>query len=176
MRTRQINRKMPAPPASYDLAPGDAVLRFVGYKNKEIHFRLKQTTPIMKAMRVFSERVGEPLTNLRFFYKRWKIRTNDTHQSLAMKIDDCIRVIRITAAIKIKAICKLTNRQFNYCANRRIRLKKMMRTFCKDAGISLLVPQLSFTYNGKIIREDRTLRELRIQQDDVIMVEHKAEE
>ena len=174
---------MPVPPAVYDLAPGTAILRFVGYDRQVIHFRVKRTTPIMRAMKLFSERVGEALENLRFFFQRRQIRNNDTHRTLGMNMDDYITVKRSrrnagnnNGRISIKAVCRLTNRQTHFHINPVVSLKRMMASYCEHSGGGVGVHQLSFIFHGKVIREDHTPRALKMRQDDIIVVEHKTEE
>ena len=174
---------MPVPPAVYDLAPGTAILRFVGYDRQVIHFRVKKTTPIMRAMKLFSERVGESLPNLRFYFQRRQIRSNDTHRTLGMNMDDYITVKRIrrnadnnNGRISIKAVCKVTNRQIHFHINPILSLKRMMTSYCEHSGGRVGVHQLSFIFHGKVIRDDHTPWALKMKQDDIIVVEYKTEE
>ena len=44
-------------------------LKVVGQDSNEIHFRVKQTTQMGKLKKSYAERVGVPITSLRYYLK-----------------------------------------------------------------------------------------------------------
>ena len=70
------------------------LLRFVALGlDREIHFRVKKTTLFLKAMKIVSEKLGQPLPSLRFYFKKTKIKSDDTPLKLRMKTNDYIHVL-----------------------------------------------------------------------------------
>merc|ERR1712130_2719 len=84
-------------------------LKVVGQDSNEIHFRVKQTTQMGKLKKSYSERVGVPVTSLRFVVKLlyWfltafsmcrflfdgrRIDDDETPKALEMEQDDVIEV------------------------------------------------------------------------------------
>ena len=49
-------------------------LKVVGQDSNEIHFRVKQTTQMGKLKKSYSERVGVPVTSLRYYQEGWIYR------------------------------------------------------------------------------------------------------
>ena len=77
--------------------PSDThVLQFVTLDGREAHFRIKKNTRIMKAMKRFSERLGQPFAILRFYFERTQIKRDDTPLKLQMKTRDYIHVLNKT--------------------------------------------------------------------------------
>ena len=67
-------------------------LKVVGQYSNEIHFRVKMTTAMGKLKKSYSERVGVPVTSLRFLFDGKRINDDETPNSLEMKQDDEIEV------------------------------------------------------------------------------------
>ena len=67
-------------------------LKVVGQDSNEIHFRVKQTTQMGKLKKSYSERVGVPITSLRFLFDGRRINDDETPKALEMKQDDVIGV------------------------------------------------------------------------------------
>merc|ERR1712098_801594 len=67
-------------------------LRVVGQDSNEIHFRVKQTTQMGKLKKSYSERVGVPVTSLRFLFDGRRINDDETPKALEMEQDDVIEV------------------------------------------------------------------------------------
>ena len=78
--------------------------------------------------------------------------------------------------ISFKTVCKVTNRQIHFHINPVVSLKRMMASYCEHSGGGVGVHQLSFSFHGKVIREDDTPRALKMKQDAIIVVEYKTEE
>ena len=77
--------------------PSDThILQFVTLDGREANFRIKKNTRIMKAMKRFSERLGQPFASLRFYFERPKIKSDDTPLKLWMKTNDYIHVLNKT--------------------------------------------------------------------------------
>merc|ERR1712020_282080 len=69
-------------------------LKVVGQDSNEIHFRVKQTTQMGKLKKSYSERVGVPVTSLRFLFDGRRINDDETPKALEMEQDDVIEVYR----------------------------------------------------------------------------------
>ena len=63
-----------------------------GQDSNEIHFRVKQTTQMGKLKKSYSERVGVPVTSLRFLFDGRRINDDETPKALEMEQDDVIEV------------------------------------------------------------------------------------
>ena len=60
-------------------------LKVVGQDSNEIHFRVKQTTQMGKLKKSYSERVGVPVTSLRFLFDGRRINDDETpHNELKL--------------------------------------------------------------------------------------------
>lgn len=80
-----------------DAGPGDTnseyiKLKVVGNDSNEIHFRVKMTTQMGKLKKSYSERVGVPVTSLRFLFDGRRINDDETPKQLEMENDDVIEV------------------------------------------------------------------------------------
>ena len=60
-------------------------LKVVGQDSNEIHFRVKQTTQMGKLKKSYSERVGVPVTSLRFLFDGRRINDDETPKALEME-------------------------------------------------------------------------------------------
>jgi len=67
-------------------------LKVVGNDSNEIHFRVKMTTQMGKLKKSYSERVGVPVTSLRFLFDGRRINDDETPKQLEMENDDVIEV------------------------------------------------------------------------------------
>lgn len=67
-------------------------LKVVSQDSSEIHFRVKYTTPMSKIKKSYSERIGVPVTSLRFLFDGKRINDLDTPKQLDMEEDDTIEV------------------------------------------------------------------------------------
>merc|ERR1712169_175650 len=67
-------------------------LKVVGQDSNEIHFRVKQTTQMGKLKKSYSERVGVPITSLRFLFDGRRINDDESPKALEMEQDDVIEV------------------------------------------------------------------------------------
>merc|ERR1712079_49290 len=67
-------------------------LKVVGQDSNEIHFRVKQTTQMGKLRKSYAERVGVPITSLRFLFDGRRINDDETPKALEMEQDDVIEV------------------------------------------------------------------------------------
>ena len=69
-------------------------LRVVAQDSSEIHFRVKMTASMLKIMKNYAERVGVPLSSLRFAVDGERIKDADTPASLGLENDDIIDVFQ----------------------------------------------------------------------------------
>ena len=69
-----------------------SAIAFIGQDSNEIHFRVKQTTQMGKLKISYSERVGVPVTSLRFLFDGRRINDDETPKALEMEQDDVIEV------------------------------------------------------------------------------------
>merc|ERR1711881_180833 len=67
-------------------------LKVVGQDSNEIHFRVKMTTQMGKLKKSYSERVGVPVSSLRFLFDGRRINDDETPEQLEMEQDDVIEV------------------------------------------------------------------------------------
>ena len=67
-------------------------LKVVGQDSNEIHFHVKMTTQMGKLKKSYSERVGEPITSLRFLFDGKRINDEETPSSMKMVCLDIIDV------------------------------------------------------------------------------------
>merc|ERR1712048_519300 len=67
-------------------------LKVVGQDSNEIHFRVKMTTRMGKLKKSYSERVGVPVSSLRFSFDGRRINDDETPKALEMEQDDVIEV------------------------------------------------------------------------------------
>ena len=90
--TSNIGKKeAPTKTAADEAEPEYITLKVVG-RNNEIHFRVKMTTQMGKLKKSYSERVGAPITSLRFLFDGKRINDEETPKSLEMEQDDVIEV------------------------------------------------------------------------------------
>ncbi|GMR55373.1 hypothetical protein PMAYCL1PPCAC_25568, partial [Pristionchus mayeri] len=78
---------------------GNAVyinLKVAGYNSDMdvVKFRLKYETSMGKLKRSYAERIGVPVTSIRFLFDGRRINNDDTAMSLEMEDDDVIEVYR----------------------------------------------------------------------------------
>lgn len=69
-------------------------LKVVGQDTNELHFRVKKMTSFAKLKRSYSERIGVPITALRFLFDGRRIDDADTPASLDMEEEDVIEVFQ----------------------------------------------------------------------------------
>ena len=67
-------------------------LKVVGQDSNEIHFRVKMSTQMGKLKKSYSERVGVPVSSLRFLFDGRRINDDETPKALEMEQDDVIEV------------------------------------------------------------------------------------
>ena len=182
--------------------PNTYILKFVSLEGV-IHFRVKKNTLLIKPMLMFSERCCQPLSSLRFFLKKSKVKGVDTPRSLRMKKDHYIHVLNKHAdnnreqakflISKLKREEKKTNSSkedgdlkiqtvmingstppLHFRLKPRTHLGKLMRAFRKRSGINPF--ELKFTFKGETIRNEHTPQDLEMEQGDIITVERKTED
>jgi len=54
----------------------------VGQDSNEVHFRVKQTTLMSKLKRSYADRIGAPVTSLRFLFDGRRINDDDSPKSV----------------------------------------------------------------------------------------------
>merc|ERR1712226_1310500 len=67
-------------------------LKVVGQDSNEIDFCVKMTTQMGKLKKSYSERVGVPVSSLRFLFDGRRINDDETPKQLEMEQDDVIEV------------------------------------------------------------------------------------
>ena len=67
-------------------------LKVVGQDSNEIHFRVKMSTNMGKLKKSYAERVGVPVSSLRFLFDGRRINDDETPKALEMEQDDVIEV------------------------------------------------------------------------------------
>lgn len=69
-------------------------IKVVGQDNNEVHFRVKTTSMLAKMKKAYSERIGIPLTTLRFIFEGRRLDDTDTPASLDMEEGDKVEVFQ----------------------------------------------------------------------------------
>ena len=82
---------------------------FPGQDSNEIHFRVKQTTQMGKLKKSYSERVGVPVTSLRFLFDGRRINDDETPKALEMEQDDVIEVYQVMTWHKVTFLYVFSN-------------------------------------------------------------------
>merc|ERR1712203_931776 len=67
-------------------------LKVVGQDSNEIHFRVKMSTNMGKLKKSYAERVGVPVSSLRFLFDGRRINDDETPKALEMEQDEVIEV------------------------------------------------------------------------------------
>ena len=67
-------------------------LKVVGQDSNEIHFRVKMSTQMGKPKKSYAERVGVPISSLRFLFDGRRINDDESPKALEMEQDDVIEV------------------------------------------------------------------------------------
>lgn len=103
--------------AKANIAAGDSgeyiKVKVVSQDSSEIHFRVKFTTPMSKIKKSYSERVGVPVSSLRFLFDGKRINDTDTPKQLEMEEDDTIEVYQEQQGGANTAICLYNDNQIN---------------------------------------------------------------
>ena len=68
------------------------MLKVVGQYTREIIFRVKMCTQMGKLKKSYAERVGVPVSSLRFLFDGRRINDDETPKALEMEQDDVIEV------------------------------------------------------------------------------------
>ena len=70
-------------------------LKVVGQDSNEIHLSVKMSANMSKLKKCYAERVGVPVSSLRFLFDGQRINDDETPKALEMKQDDVIDVVEI---------------------------------------------------------------------------------
>lgn len=89
---RMSDQQQDQKPEAADSGSEYIKLKVVGQDSNEIHFRVKMTTQMGKLKKSYSERVGVPVTSLRFLFDGRRINDDETPKQLEMENDDVIEV------------------------------------------------------------------------------------
>ncbi|KAK4502402.1 hypothetical protein PRZ48_005827 [Zasmidium cellare] len=88
--------EVPPPPPQPEDQPAQATLlnvRFTNSGGEELHFKMKPTTRLMKAMNHYSERWGRPRQQLRFLFEGERVLDHHTPTDLEIADGDTIEVV-----------------------------------------------------------------------------------
>ena len=152
-------------------------LKVVGQDSNEIHFRVKMTTQMGKLKKSYSERVGAPITSLRFLFDGKRINDDETPKSLEMEQDDVIEVYQEqtggaadegeTEYIKLKVVGQDSN-EIYFRVKMTTQMGKLKKSYSERVGAP--ITSLRFLFDGKRINDEETPKSLEMEQDDVIEV------
>ncbi len=67
-------------------------LKVVGQDSNEVHFKVKYSTQMGKLKKSYAERIGVPVSSLRFLFDGRRINDDETPKALEMENDDVIEV------------------------------------------------------------------------------------
>merc|ERR1711946_43268 len=164
-------------------------LKVVGQDSNEIHFRVKQTTQMGKLKKSYSERVGVPVSSLRFLFDGRRINDDETPKALEMEQDDVIEVYQEQTGGGViwdtleEAAEETFDIQVVGAGTSRTRvtvlpgmdMKDLKNSFCSQVGVSPdMVKFTLYSYQRKKvlsdINEDATPEMLGITPEDVLKV------
>ena len=146
-------------------------LKVVGQDSNEIHFRVKQTTQMGKLKKSYSERVGVPITSLRFLFDGRRINDDETPKALEMEQDDVIEVYQEQTGggedenitLKIKGI---VSTEMTFKVKPSMTINNVKKSFSQKAGVP--IENIKFTFKRKVITDDQTPLDLELGDEDVI--------
>ena len=165
-------------------------LKVVGQDSNEIHFRVKQTTQMGKLKKSYSERVGVPITSLRFLFDGRRINDDETPKALEMEQDDVIEVYQEQTGggvIMFETLDEAPEYTYDLqvvgAGNSRtwvtvlpgMEMRDVKNSFCSQVGVSPNMVKFSlYSYQRKKvlndIKEDATPEMLGIGPEDVLKV------
>merc|ERR1711923_202797 len=138
-------------------------LKVVGQDSNEIHFRVKMTTQMGKLKKSYSERVGVPVSSLRFLFDGKRINDDETPKSLEMEQDDVIEVYQEqtggekdageTEYIKLKVVGQDSN-EIHFRVKMTTAIGKLKKSYSERVGAP--IASLRFLFDGKRINDDET--------------------
>merc|ERR1712193_112782 len=151
-------------------------LKVVGQDSNEIHFRVKQTTQMGKLKKSYAERVGVPITSLRFLFDGRRINDDETPKALEMEQDDVIEVYQeqtgggaseegndSNITLKIKGI---VSTEMTFKIKPHMAINNVKKSFSLKAGVP--IDNIKFSFNRKVITDDQTPVDLQLGESDVI--------
>merc|ERR1712096_142645 len=112
-----------------------------------------------KLKKSYSERVGVPITSLRFLFDGRRINDDETPKALEMEQEDEEESI----TLKIKGI--VTN-EMTFKVKPHMAINNVKKSFSQKAGVP--IENIKFTYNRKAITDDQTPLDLELGDEDVI--------
>ncbi len=150
-------------------------LKVVGQDSNEIHFRVKMSTQMGKLKKSYSERVGVPVSSLRFLFDGRRINDDETPKALEMEQDDVIEVYQEqtggaaeeTEYIKLKVVGQDSN-EIHFRVKMSTQMGKLKKSYSERVGVP--VSSLRFLFDGRRINDDETPKALEMEQEDVIEV------
>ena len=164
-------------------------LKVVGQDSNEIHFRVKQTTQMGKLKKSYSERVGVPVTSLRFLFDGRRINDDETPKALEMEQDDVIEVYQEQTGGGMMFETLDESPEYTYepqvvgAGNSKtwitvvpgMDMRDLKNSFCKQVGVPPAAVKFSlYSYHRKKVlndlREDATPEMLGIGPEDVLKV------
>merc|ERR1711970_832033 len=147
-------------------------LKVVGQDSNEIHFRVKQTTQMGKLKKSYSERVGVPVSSLRFLFDGRRINDDETPKALEMEQDDVIEVYQEQTGgmeeeekVKLKISGILAN-EVTFKVKPSMAINNVKKLFSQKAGVP--EDKIKFSFRKKVITDEVTPMDLDIGEDDVI--------
>merc|ERR1711925_27584 len=165
-------------------------LKVVGQDSNEIHFRVKQTTQMGKLKKSYSERVGVPITSLRFLFDGRRINDDETPKALEMEQDDVIEVYQEQTGggmIMFETLDEAPEYTFDLqvigAGGSRawltvlpgMDMRDIKRSFCDQVGVPASMVKFSlYSYQRKKVvvdlKDEATPETLGIGPDDVLKV------
>ena len=155
-------------------------LKVVGQDSNEIHFRVKMSTQMGKLKKSYAERVGAPMTALRFLFDGKRINDEETPKSLEMEQDDVIEVYQEqtgggadeaeTEYIKLKVVGQDSN-EIHFRVKMTTAMGKLKKSYSERIGSP--ITSLRFLFDGKRINDEETPKSIEMKQDNLIEVYQK---
>ena len=153
-------------------------LKVVGQDSNEIHFRVKMSTQMGKLKKSYAERVGVPISSLRFLFDGRRINDDETPKALEMEQEDVIEVYQEqtggasenkdeTEYIKLKVVGQDSN-EIHFRVKMSTQMGKLKKSYAERVGVP--ISSLRFLFDGRRINDDESPKALEMEQDDVIEV------
>ena len=154
-------------------------LKVVGQDSNEIHFRVKMSTQMGKLKKSYAERVGVPISSLRFLFDGRRINDDESPKALEMEQDDVIEVYQEqtggedsgnkdeTEYIKLKVVGQDSN-EIHFRVKMSTQMGKLKKSYAERVGVP--ISSLRFLFDGRRINDDESPKALEMEQDDVIEV------
>jgi small ubiquitin-related modifier len=139
-------------------------VRVVGQDSNGLNFRVKMSTNMGKLKKSYAERVGVPLSLLKFLFNGHHISDDESPEALKMMQDDIIEVYEEqtegaakesekTECIKLKVIGQDSN-EIHFLVKMSTNMGKLKKSYAEKVGVP--VSSLKFLFDGRRINDNES--------------------